>query len=118
MKENTRKEIAHLEAVAQANYDRANRLSNELNFLRADHLEMKRQVWCSGSFSVAKSVCINAFQETVSPICFFFQMFSQSELTQKEKATEDRLMHLKEEIKSVFIHFHQKKKKKKKHLTI
>ena len=45
-KEKSSKEIADLEGIAQAHYSRANRLGDELNYLRAEYLEMKRQVGC------------------------------------------------------------------------
>ena len=44
LKGKSSKEIADLEGIAQAHYGRANRMSDELNYLRAEHLELKRQV--------------------------------------------------------------------------
>ncbi len=44
MKKKTAAEIADLESIAQTHYSRANRLSDELNYLQAEHLELKRQV--------------------------------------------------------------------------
>ncbi len=43
-KKKTAAEIADLESIAQTHYSRANRLSDELNYLQAEHLELKRQV--------------------------------------------------------------------------
>ena len=37
-------EIADLESVAQAHYSRANRLSEELDYLRSEHSQLKSQV--------------------------------------------------------------------------
>ena len=38
-------EIANLENVAQAQFARANRLYDEMSYLRAEYMELKRQVW-------------------------------------------------------------------------
>ena len=44
LRQKSSSEIADLESIAQAHYSRANRLSDELNYLRADYLELKQQV--------------------------------------------------------------------------
>ena len=44
MKEKTSRQIADLEGIAQAHYSRANRLSDELSYMRTEYLEVKRQV--------------------------------------------------------------------------
>ena len=43
-REKSANEIADLESVAQAHYSRANRLSEELDYLRVEHAQLKAQV--------------------------------------------------------------------------
>ena len=42
------KEITDLEGIAQAHYARSNRLQDELNYVQADHLELRRQLQDQG----------------------------------------------------------------------
>ena len=44
IREKSAAEIADLEGIAQAHYSRANRLGDELNYLRAEHFEIVRRV--------------------------------------------------------------------------
>lgn len=44
MKDKSSKEMTDLEGIAQAHASRANRLSDELSYLRADYMEVKRQL--------------------------------------------------------------------------
>ena len=44
VREKSSQEIADLENIAQAHYSRANRLSDELNYLQAEYLEVKDRV--------------------------------------------------------------------------
>ena len=43
-REKSAAEIADLEGIAYAHYSLANRLGDELNYLRAEHLEIVRRV--------------------------------------------------------------------------
>ncbi len=44
LRQKSASEVADLESIAQAHCCRANRLSDELSYLRAEYLEVKRQV--------------------------------------------------------------------------
>ena len=44
IREKSAAEIEDLVGIAQAHYSRANRLGDELNYLRAEHLEIVRRV--------------------------------------------------------------------------
>lgn len=44
MRQKSTSEICDLESIAQAHCSRANRLSDELNYVRAEYMEVKRQV--------------------------------------------------------------------------
>ena len=44
VREKSSQEIADLENIAQAHYSRANRLSDELNYLQAEYLETREKV--------------------------------------------------------------------------
>ena len=44
VREKSSQEIADLENIAQAHYSRANRLSDELNYLQAEYLDVKERV--------------------------------------------------------------------------
>ena len=50
IREKSAAEIADLEGIAQAHYSRANRLGDELNYLRAEHLEIVRRVCYLGNY--------------------------------------------------------------------
>ncbi|KAI0228190.1 hypothetical protein LSAT2_021340 [Lamellibrachia satsuma] len=71
IREKSAAEIADLEGIAQAHYSRANRLSDELNYLRAEHLEITRQLQ------------------------------SREEISDREHKLEDTLRELKDDIKTV-----------------
>ena len=43
-REKSTSEIADLESIAQAHYSRANRISEELHYLREEYIEVKRKV--------------------------------------------------------------------------
>ena len=44
MKSRFHQEVSELETIAQTHCSRANRLSDDLNYLGAEHLELKRQL--------------------------------------------------------------------------
>ncbi|KAK2179421.1 hypothetical protein NP493_491g00001 [Ridgeia piscesae] len=70
IREKAAAEIADLEGIAQVHYSRANRLGDELNYLRAEHLEIARRLQ------------------------------SQEELSSREHKLEDTLRELKDDIKT------------------
>ena len=44
LREKSSAEVSELEGIAQAHYSRANRLNDELNYLRAEHLELRQHL--------------------------------------------------------------------------
>ena len=63
MKSKFHQEVSDLETIAQTHCSRANRLSDELNYLGADHLEMKRQLQSQEQLSERESRLEKALRE-------------------------------------------------------